>query len=52
MLECGLDEDLKWGKPCFMFEDKNVAIITVLQRALLAVVLQGIAVQGSKWLAT
>jgi len=24
---CGLDEDLKWGKPCFMFEGKNVAII-------------------------
>ncbi len=27
MLACGLDEDLKWGKPCFMFEGKNVAII-------------------------
>lgn len=27
LLECGLDEDLKWGKPCFMFEGKNVAII-------------------------
>lgn len=27
LLECGLDEDLKWGKPCFMSEGKNVAII-------------------------
>lgn len=27
LLDCGLDEDLKWGKPCFSFEDKNVAII-------------------------
>lgn len=27
LLECGLDESLKWGKPCFMFEGKNVAII-------------------------
>jgi uncharacterized protein YdeI (YjbR/CyaY-like superfamily) len=27
LLACGLDEDLKWGKPCFMFEGKNVAII-------------------------
>ena len=27
MLECGLDEELKWGKPCFAFEGKNVAII-------------------------
>src|SRR6187431_105014 len=24
---CGLEEELKWGKPCFMFEGKNVAII-------------------------
>ncbi len=27
LVDCGLDEDLKWGKPCFMFEGKNVAII-------------------------
>lgn len=27
LLDSGLDEDLKWGKPCFMFEGKNVAII-------------------------
>ena len=27
LLECGLDEELKWGKPCFMFEGANVAII-------------------------
>lgn len=27
LLDCGLDEALKWGKPCFLFEGKNVAII-------------------------
>lgn len=27
LLECGLDEDIKWGKPCFMFKGKNVALI-------------------------
>jgi len=27
LLDCGLDEDIKWGKPCFAFEGKNVAII-------------------------
>lgn len=27
LLECGLDEELKWGKPCFSFEGKNIAII-------------------------
>jgi uncharacterized protein YdeI (YjbR/CyaY-like superfamily) len=27
LLESGLDEDIKWGKPCFSFEGKNVAIL-------------------------
>ena len=27
LLGCGLEEELKWGKPCFSFEGKNVAII-------------------------
>jgi uncharacterized protein YdeI (YjbR/CyaY-like superfamily) len=27
LVDCGLDEELKWGKPCFSFEGKNVAII-------------------------
>lgn len=27
LLGCGLDEALKWGKPCFAFEGSNVAII-------------------------
>jgi uncharacterized protein YdeI (YjbR/CyaY-like superfamily) len=27
LLDCGLDEELKWGKPCFQFEGSNVAII-------------------------
>lgn len=27
LLKCGLEEALKWGKPCFMFEEANIAII-------------------------
>jgi len=27
LVDCGLEEDLKWGKPCFAFEGTNVAII-------------------------
>src|SRR6478735_9654729 len=27
LLACGLNEELKWGKPCFMVDGKNVAII-------------------------
>jgi uncharacterized protein YdeI (YjbR/CyaY-like superfamily) len=27
LVGCGLEEELKWGKPCFMFEGSNIAII-------------------------
>ena len=27
LIGCGLEEELKWGKPCFMFESTNIAII-------------------------
>ncbi len=27
MLDCGLAEDMKWGKPCYAFEGGNVAVI-------------------------
>ena len=27
LLDCGLDEDIKWGKPCFSYEGSNVAIL-------------------------
>jgi uncharacterized protein YdeI (YjbR/CyaY-like superfamily) len=27
LLGCGLEEALKWGKPCYSFDGKNVAII-------------------------
>ena len=27
LLGCGLDESLKWGKPCYAVDGKNVAII-------------------------
>ncbi|MDQ0496043.1 MULTISPECIES: YdeI/OmpD-associated family protein [Paenibacillus] len=27
MLDCQLIEELKWGKPCYMFQNSNIAII-------------------------
>ena len=27
LLDAGLEEELKWGKPCFTFEGKNIAIL-------------------------
>lgn len=27
LVDCGLDEELKWGKPCYSFQGSNLAII-------------------------
>src|SRR5208282_4521345 len=27
VLDCGLTEELKWGKPCYAFQEHNVAIL-------------------------
>lgn len=27
MLDCGLDETVKWGHPCYRFGDRNIALI-------------------------
>ena len=26
-LDCGLTEEIKWGKPCYTFEEKNIVVI-------------------------
>jgi uncharacterized protein YdeI (YjbR/CyaY-like superfamily) len=32
-VDCGLTEQLKWGKPCFTFREKNVAIVIPLKES-------------------
>ena len=27
VLDCGLNEELKWGQPCYTFEDRNIVLI-------------------------
>lgn len=27
LLDCGLDEKLKWGSPCYTFQEKNIVLI-------------------------
>ena len=33
VLDCGLTEEMKWGKPCFTYQKKNVAIVIPLKDA-------------------
>src|ERR1700760_1998523 len=32
-LDCCLTEEMKWGKPCFTFQKKNVAIVIPLKES-------------------
>ena len=31
ILECGLEEESKWGVPCYSFQGKNIAILSALK---------------------
>lgn len=31
LLDCGLTEELKWGKPCYIFQESNVVILLPLK---------------------
>ncbi|HOY07229.1 MAG TPA: YdeI/OmpD-associated family protein [Saprospiraceae bacterium] len=33
LLDCGLDEELKWGSPCYSFQNNNIAIIGELKES-------------------
>jgi uncharacterized protein YdeI (YjbR/CyaY-like superfamily) len=33
-LGCGLTEELKWGKPCYTFQNSNIAIIQGLKNSV------------------
>ncbi len=41
LLECGLEEDLKWGKPCFQHEGSNVAILQPFKQHCALMFFQG-----------
>lgn len=42
LLSAGLDEDIKWGKPCYSHDDANVAIIQEFSENLALMFFKGI----------
>ena len=40
-LDCGLTEELKWGKPCFTWQKSNVAIVIPLKESCALSFVQG-----------
>lgn len=43
LLDCGLDEEMKWGKPCYGKGDKNIAILQPMKEHLALMFFQGAA---------
>lgn len=43
LLEAGLEEQMKWGTPCYMFEGKNIIMLSSLKGACVLGFLKGAA---------
>ena len=42
VLACGLTEELKWGKPCYAFQDSNVVIIQGFSKYIALLFFKGV----------
>jgi uncharacterized protein YdeI (YjbR/CyaY-like superfamily) len=47
-LDCYLTEELKWGKPCFTFLKKNVAIVIPLKESCALSFFKGVLLKDPK----
>jgi uncharacterized protein YdeI (YjbR/CyaY-like superfamily) len=52
MLDCGLTEEKKWGKPCFTFGGKNVAVVIPLKESCALMFFKGALLGDPKGLLT
>ena len=41
LLSCGLTEEIKWGKPCYSHEGKNIAILQEMKESLALMFFKG-----------
>src|ERR1051326_716441 len=48
VLDCDLAEELKWGKPCFTYQNKNVAIVVPLKDACALAFFKGALLKDPK----
>ena len=42
ILECGLTEELKWGQPCYTYQDKNILILGEFKEHCILSFLKGV----------
>lgn len=45
LLDCGLTEALKWGKPCYSFEENNIAIIQPFKESCALMFFKGVLLE-------
>lgn len=48
LLDCGLDEALKWGKPCYTADGKNIAIIQPMKDFVALMFFKGALLEDPK----
>lgn len=44
-LDCGLTEALKWGKPCYTFQESNIAIIQPFKKSCALMFFKGVLLE-------
>lgn len=47
LLDCGLEEGLKWGKPCYMIDGRNVAIIQAFKEHCALMFFKGVLLEDT-----
>jgi uncharacterized protein YdeI (YjbR/CyaY-like superfamily) len=52
LLDCGLTEELKWGKPCYTFQETNVAVILALKEYCTLLFCKGALLKDAKGILT
>lgn len=52
LLDCGLTEEIKWGQPCYLFENNNIVIIQAFKQYFALGFFKGALIKDSKNLLT
>lgn len=47
-LDCGLTEELKWGKPCYSFQGNNIAVIQPFKNSCALMFFKGVLLEDTK----
>src|SRR5690348_18364344 len=48
ILECGLTEELRWGKPCYAFEGANIVLIQGFKEYCALLFVKGVLLKDAK----